>query len=137
MGNLSELRVNLHKSEILIMTAEQYETQQLMQIMECRASTFPIKYLGLPLSNKKLAKEHYMDLIRKFRAKLPGWKTTLLSPGGRIALLNSSLTSMLIFYMSTFLLPKWVIKEIDKIRRNFLWHGHKDQGTGKHMNPVN
>jgi hypothetical protein len=56
MGNLSELRVNLHKSEILIMTAEQYETQQLMQIMECRASTFPIKYLGLPLSNKKIGK---------------------------------------------------------------------------------
>jgi hypothetical protein len=38
--------------------------------------------------------------------------------------------------MSTFILPSWVIKEIDKIRRNFLWHGHKENTTGKHVNLV-
>jgi hypothetical protein len=38
--------------------------------------------------------------------------------------------------MSTFMLPSWVIKEIDEIRKNFLWHGHKENTTGRHINLV-
>jgi hypothetical protein len=39
--------------------------------------------------------------------------------------------------MSVFLLPKWVIKEIDKIRRRFLWHGYKELQDKKPMCLVN
>lgn len=29
--------------------------------------------------------------------------------------------------VSVFKMPKWVVKELDKIRRDFLWHGvHMD-----------
>jgi hypothetical protein len=41
-------------------------------------------------------------------------------------LINSVLTSQPLYYMSAFVLPKWVIARLDKIRRCFLWHGHKE-----------
>lgn len=125
--DLSGLKINLQKSEILITSAHEQEVQQLAQIMGCKASNFPIKYLGLPLSNKRLQKQQYMELIQKIENKLTSWKAAMLSIGGRITLVNATLTAMPMYMMQTFLLPKWVIKRIDKIRRRFLWHGHKGQ----------
>ena len=58
--------------------------------------------------------------------KLSTWKANLLSIGGRVTLINATLSAMPISFMSTFMLPKWLIRKIDKIRRKFLWHGHKE-----------
>jgi hypothetical protein len=110
----------MDKSELLITTSEHERIQELADIMGCKAGSFPIKYLGLPLSNKKLAKGHYRELIQRVQNKLANWKASLLSSGGRLTLINSTLMPMLIFFMSTFFLPIYVIKEIDKIRRRFL-----------------
>lgn len=38
-------------------------------------------------------------------------------------MINAVLTSLPMFFMSIFNLPKWVIREIDKVRKKFLWHG--------------
>jgi hypothetical protein len=62
-GQISGLQVSMDKSELLITTSEQERIQELAEIMGCKAGSFSIKYLGLPLSNKKLAKEHYRELI--------------------------------------------------------------------------
>ena len=53
----------------------------------------------------------------------------MLSIGGRLTLMNATLTAMPMYMMQTFLLPKWVTKKIDQIRRRFLWHGHRNQKT--------
>jgi Reverse transcriptase (RNA-dependent DNA polymerase) len=136
-GQISGLEVCMDKSELMITSSQQERVQQLAAIMGCKAGSFPIKYLGLPLSNRKLAKEHFRELIHRVQNKLANWKASLLSSGGRLTLINSALTPMLIFFMSTFLLPIWVIKEIDKIRRRFLWHGQKEQTTARYMSLVN
>jgi hypothetical protein len=44
----------------------------------------------------------------------------LFSYRGRNVLINASLPNILIYYMSMFLLPKTVIKRMDKMRRIFL-----------------
>ena len=43
--------------------------------------------------------------------------------GGRLILINSVLTAIPLFQLSFFKFPAWVIRDIDKIRRNFLWAG--------------
>jgi hypothetical protein len=60
----------------------------------------------------------------------------MLSVGERLTLLSATLSTMPTFFMSTFMLSKWTIKEIDKIRRKFLWHGHKNQTRGIYVNPI-
>lgn len=130
-GELSGLRVNLNKSEVLVTTALPEEIRDLAEIMDCEAASFPITYLGLPLTDKKLQKMHYLPLIQKITGKLTTWKADMLSIGGRITLINAALTAVPIYMMQVFLLPKWVINKIDQSRRKFLWHGHKVQVEGK------
>lgn len=53
-GELSGLEVNLQKFEFLATSLPDIQIQELAHIMGCVASKFPINYLDLPLSNKKL-----------------------------------------------------------------------------------
>lgn len=69
----------------------------------------------MPLSDKRLAQAQYNPLITKIENRLQTWKAKTLSIGGRITLINAVLTAMPLYFMSTFILPKWVIKKIDKI----------------------
>lgn len=91
-------------------------------MMGCRLGTFPFTYLGLPLSHKPLNKQAYLPLLQKFQ-RLLGWAEKVLSIAGRLVLLNDVLSSLPIYFMLVFLLPKGVIQEIDRARRHFLWHG--------------
>ena len=54
---------------------------------------------------------------------LDGWKGGALSLGGRLTLLNSYLSSIPIYSMSMYLLPKTILKKIDVIRKRFFWQG--------------
>lgn len=69
-------------------------------------------YLELPLSNIKLNLSTF--------AYLAGWQEMLLSPDGRIILLNSVLDGLPIYVMAMLLLLKGVVKALDKRRRAFL-----------------
>jgi len=44
-----------------------------------------------------------------------------MSIAGRSILITSSLNSAPIYHMSIYLLPKTVIKEMDKVRKTFFW----------------
>jgi Reverse transcriptase (RNA-dependent DNA polymerase) len=126
-GEMSGLRINMQKSELLITSMREEQVQSLAQVINCKHAMFPFKYLGLPLSDRKLQRQHYRLLVDNIQDRLPGWQASKLSTVGRLILINAVLSAKSIYFMSVFLLPKWVIKEIDKIRRRFLWHGHKEE----------
>jgi hypothetical protein len=46
-----------------------------------------------------------------------------LSIGGRSTLIKASLSSLVIYHMSMFFLPKTTVENIEKIRRKFFWQG--------------
>ena len=64
--------------------------------------------------------------------KLAGWKSLYLSKGGRLTLLKSTLSSLLMYYLSLFTIPAGVAHRIEKIYQNFLWGG-KEFGTNMHL----
>lgn len=45
-------------------------------------------------------------------------------------MINSVLTAMPTYFMSVFLLPKWIIKKLEKIRRNLFWKGASGKEKG-------
>lgn len=51
----------------------------------------------------------------------------MLSIGGRITLIKSSLANLHLYYMSLFPMPKGVIEKINKITRQFLWCGCEEK----------
>ena len=65
-----------------------------------------------------------------FVRKLAAWKGKLLNRAGRLRLINTVLSSLPTYFLTVFKLPKWAIKRIDKLRRNFLWKGEAEANGG-------
>lgn len=75
-------------------------------------------YLGAPI---RVNAASFDFLIEKFSMKLQSWKSKILSPAGRLVLIQSVLQSLPIYYMSTVLIPQKVIKALNDLMRRFMW----------------
>lgn len=117
--NISGLAVNYAKCSFVPINIQ--DTESVRWILGCQQTEFPLTYLGMPLTLKRLNKEQYRPFIERIEQRLEGWQGRRLSRAGRLVLVNSVLSSLPIYFMASFILPKWVIKRIDKIRRRFLW----------------
>ena len=52
---------------------------------------------------------------------MDGWNKTFLSKGGSLTLIHSVLSSIPIYFMSLFKMPKVVVVTLEKMMRQFLW----------------
>jgi hypothetical protein len=84
---------------------------------------FPIKYLGLPLSPKRLRKLDFQPQIDKAAGKLSNWYGRNLTQAGRVSLTKSVLSSQPIYLLTVLKPSNEVLEDLDKIRRRFLWAG--------------
>ncbi|GKV05111.1 hypothetical protein SLEP1_g17152 [Rubroshorea leprosula] len=123
---VSSLKVNYKKSSLIGVNTNEEWINRMAWMLNCKMDSLPYKYLGMPMGANPRRVDTWKPLIETFRRKLSVWKGRFLSLGGRITLINSVLSSLPMFLMSVYLLPKKVIHEIDKIRRNFLWGGVED-----------
>jgi hypothetical protein len=55
--------------------------------------------------------------------RLTGWKKLYLSKGGRVTLVNSTLSNLPTYYLSLFPVLVSVANRIEKIQIDFLWGG--------------
>ena len=84
--------------------------------------SFPQTYLGLPLSWEKLRFADLLPLIAKVDRYLAGWAARLLSPAGRLVLIDAVLDALPTYAMAALLLPHAVVRALDGLRRAFLWN---------------
>jgi magnesium-transporting ATPase (P-type) len=57
----------------------------------------------------------------RFQKKLSSWKGKLLSVGERLVLINLILSSLPMFMLSFFKIPKGMLKKLDYYRSRFFW----------------
>lgn len=119
-SKISGLQINFDKSSFCPINLNQYETWMVATIMGCAQTQMPVPYLGMPLSIKSPCRSDFLPLIEKIESRVEGWKGKFLSKGGRLQLINSVLCSVPIYLMTCFSLPRWVIKRIESVCRNFL-----------------
>jgi hypothetical protein len=67
------------------------------------------------------------SIIEEIEARLAGWKRLCLSKGGRLTLINSTLSSSPTYYLSLFPIPMGVPNHLEKLQRDFLWGGIGDE----------
>ena len=63
----------------------------------------------------------------RLQIRLNSWKDKLLSLGGRLVLINSILTNMVLYMISFFQLLKGVLKRLDYFRSRFFWQGDSEK----------
>jgi hypothetical protein len=120
-GEASGLCTNLSKSEAFPIGWIEEQVAVALKIFPAKRGSFPCTYLGLPLHHSKLKIVHFQPLIDKIGSRLAGWWGKHFTRAGRVVLCRSVLTSMVLYHLAVFRLPKWVIMRIEKIKRSFLW----------------
>jgi len=121
-GESTGLKVNFQKSFMVPINVANDRLQMLARTFGCEPGVLPFTYLGLPLSLTKPRAIDFSPLVNKCERRLAA-TSIFLNQAGRLEVTNSILTSMPTFCMSTFLLQKKVIEQIDKFRKLCLWRG--------------
>ena len=121
---MSGLKINFNKSEVLLIHGDMEKCFSYANIFNCQVGSFPLQYLGVPVSPGRFHVKDWDKLIEKNAKKLMNWKGNCMSIAGRTILINSSLSTTFIYHMSMYLLPKTVTDSLDKHKRTFFWEGN-------------
>jgi hypothetical protein len=124
-GTASGLRTNIAKCSVNLIRCTDAHEALVAQELRCPMESFPLRYLGLPLSLRKPSAAQLQYLVDNVANKLPGWKASLLDKGARLDLVRSTLSTMPIFAMLSLDIPIKTILLIEKIIQGFLWKGRK------------
>ncbi|KAL2224004.1 UNVERIFIED_CONTAM: hypothetical protein Sindi_3039800 [Sesamum indicum] len=117
----SGLLLNVQKSHVIISRSAQGWKDQILAIMGFQEGQLPMRYLGLPLLSSRLSISDCQPLLLNIDDRINGWEGISLSYAG----------PMSIYWASAFILPKAIIKQIEKRFRTLLWKGTSTPGYTK------
>ncbi|KAA0065894.1 LINE-1 retrotransposable element ORF2 protein [Cucumis melo var. makuwa] len=122
----SGLTINRSKSSITLVNIPTNRSAEVANLWNFPTRPFPIDYLGVPLGGKPNSKGFWTNIVDKIQKKLNGWKYSQLSKGGKLTLIQASLSSLPTYQLSVFKAPNGVGKSIEKCWRDFLWKNKND-----------
>ncbi|GJX21587.1 RNA-directed DNA polymerase, eukaryota, reverse transcriptase zinc-binding domain protein [Tanacetum coccineum] len=115
----SGLKINLNKSKLMGIGISHDVVASAAKSIGCSILHTPFNYLGVKVGGIMSRLSSWDDVIAKLSARLSKWKLKSLSIGGRLTLIKSVLSSLPLYYMSSFKVPKGVLSKMESIRRNF------------------
>jgi hypothetical protein len=130
-GEVSGLVTNVAKSSIAPIQCANIDLEAVLANFPAATVSFPIKYLGLPLSLGRLRRVDLQPYIDKAVARLNPWKGKFLNRAGCTALVKSVLSSLPIFLLTALKADKGILKAFAKISRGMLWACKEAVSGGK------
>ena len=109
---LSSLKINFHKSEIFFFGQAKQHELMYSSLFGCKLGSYPFRYVGILMHFRKLSNNDWKIIEDRIEKRLSGWKGNLLSIGGRLVLINSILSSLPMFMLSFFEVPKGVHRKL-------------------------
>ena len=128
-ADFSGLQLNRAKSSFVGFGLASDELQRCAEILATSIETLPIRYLGLPLIDRRLKTKDWQPVVEKVEKCLGGWRGRLLSCRGRLILVKVVLSAIPTYFMSAFQMPVGVQRRIESAMRSFFWRG-TDPGRG-------
>jgi hypothetical protein len=104
------LNINFNKNELFCYGEAKNQEDKYAYLFGCKTGATPFKYLGIPMHHKILFNGDWLIIEEIFQKKLCSWKGKLFSIGGQLVLINSVLTSLVMYMLSFFEVPRGVIK---------------------------
>jgi hypothetical protein len=92
-GKVTGLCTNFQKSSVVLIRCDLINLNDVLEGIPASRASFPLKYLGLPLSVRCLRRRDFKHLEDKCVNKLPTWNGNLITTAGRAALVKSVITS--------------------------------------------
>nr|XP_020200448.1 uncharacterized protein LOC109786280 [Aegilops tauschii subsp. strangulata] len=128
-GDVTGLTTNFTKSSVVPIRCRGINLSSLLQNLPAARATFPLKYLGLPLSVWKLKAVDFQFLVDKVASKLVPWDGQNITSIGRATLVKSVLSSQSLYFITSLIVPSGTLRNVNKLERAFLWAG-TDKTTG-------
>ena len=98
------------------------EAQRVAHLLNCSLGSFPLKYLGLPISPLKLLAKDFALIVTNVGNRVLPWRGHYNSQAGKVALTNACLSSLPMFLMGFYLLSGGIHAGFDKHRGAFYWN---------------
>jgi hypothetical protein len=117
--SMSGLRINFHKSEVLVLGTSEAEQTRIANMLNCKAGSFPLSYLGLPIGERALTAGDWASLTSMVAKRNDPWMGKLMSSAARLTLTNACLSNMPLHAMGFCMLGDGVHKTMDKFRSRF------------------
>jgi hypothetical protein len=64
---MSGLKINFSKSEVILINGDNEKCSQIAHLFNCQVGTFPIKYLGEPVSPGRLHVKDWWRIVKKMK----------------------------------------------------------------------
>ncbi|XP_060182394.1 uncharacterized protein LOC132612068 [Lycium barbarum] len=119
----SGLQPNLTKSSFYFGGVSQSHKDLILLQLGYGQGDLPFKYLGIPLSTKKLSIIQWQPLINKITNRIDSWTAKKLSYAGRIQLVQSVIFGIQAYWAQLFPIHVHVLKVIDAYYRSYIWFG--------------
>ncbi|KAL9685844.1 hypothetical protein QQ045_023298 [Rhodiola kirilowii] len=126
----SGLDINFQKSQLFTGGMNAAKITWIENVIGTKACSLPVRYVGLPLTSKRVSRRDCDNLIDRMTARLDSWSNIFLSRAGRKVLVLTVLQAMMFFLARVCLLPKTVIHSVNSICDRFLWKGSSDRRGG-------
>jgi hypothetical protein len=130
-SKVTSLQTNLQKTSVTPISCINIDFDTNLANLPLARASFPIKYLGPPLTYWRLKKLDFQPLFDKAVGKLSTWNARNLTQAGRASLVKSVLSSQPVYLLTVIKSTKEVLQDLDKLRRRFLWAGDKAITGGK------
>ncbi|MQM20188.1 hypothetical protein Taro_053203 [Colocasia esculenta] len=122
----SEQLVNKHKGSFYVPANATYShIQKISDTTGFIREKFPVKYLGVSIYAGRQKSTHFANIISQTVNKIQGWKTDLLSSGGRLILIHHILIALPIYTMNAMPIPTTVVRGFHRILANFFWGSYE------------
>ncbi|KAG2292653.1 hypothetical protein Bca52824_039322 [Brassica carinata] len=125
-GSLNSMQGSVEKSCFFSAGLNTLETSALVNSTGISQGSLPMRYLGLPLSTKKLSLLNCEPLLQKIKAKINIWTAKYLSFAGRLQMISSVISGIINFWCAAFVLPVECINQINSLCAAYLWKGSLD-----------
>jgi len=119
----SGLSSNHSKSIIFVAGEDANYRNDIVGVFGYTVGCLPVRYLGVPLITSRLRLVDCKIVVEKLTSRIKSWTSRFLSFAGRLQLIRSVLLGIQTHWASTFILPKYIIYQVEQVIRWFLWNG--------------
>ena len=109
---VSGLKINFAKSNFGAIGMPESWKQNAANFLNCCLLTIPFVYLGITIGANSRKCQTWDLIIQKCERRLAKWKQRNTSLGRRVTLIQSILTSIPIYFLSFFKVPRRVVEKL-------------------------
>ena len=118
---MSGLKNNFDKSEVVIIGYSEEEQRRIADNLNCRLSSFPITYLGMPIRDTRILARDLDPLVERVKVRADPWQGRFTSKGSKSVLIDACMSSLPMFMMGLYILPEGTHGNFDKDLSRFFW----------------